>query len=137
MLSRHIKQEVCPWNNPRLVPLAAEADYWPRPPVEVEARSSSALRASLSRGPSRSRVAGDAGPGDLPGMESPSLVKLMRMTREEWDIWTRGSAIRRAGYAGFRRNLAVAMGNWLASVAEAPEEAVGVLQEALEDEDPL
>lgn len=30
------------------------------------------------------------------------------MTREEWDLWTRGSAMRRAGYAGFERNVAVA-----------------------------
>jgi hypothetical protein len=32
----------------------------------------------------------------------------------EWDLWRRGSAIRRAGYAGLRRNVAVAIGNWLA-----------------------
>ena len=33
------------------------------------------------------REAGDRpeAPGDLPGTESPSLVELMRMTREEWD----------------------------------------------------
>jgi epoxyqueuosine reductase len=59
------------------------------------------------------------------------------MSYEEWDEWTRGSAIRRAGYAGFRRNVAVALGNWLASVDEAPDEAVAVLREALEDEEPL
>jgi hypothetical protein len=38
----------------------------------------------------------------LPGTEAPSLVELMRMSYEEWDVWTRGSAIRRAGYAGRR-----------------------------------
>ncbi|MEJ2218771.1 MAG: hypothetical protein P8099_19470 [Gemmatimonadota bacterium] len=69
------------------------------------------------------------------------------MTREEWDVWTRGSAMRRAGYAGFRRNVAVALGNlsaakvvegnWLAEVEDPPEEAVDVLREALEDEEPL
>jgi epoxyqueuosine reductase len=59
------------------------------------------------------------------------------MTREEWDVWTRGSAIRRAGYAGLRRNVAVAMGNWLGSVDEAPSEAVAVLRQALEDESEL
>ena len=26
------------------------------------------------------------------------MVELMRMSREEWDVWTRGSAMRRAGY---------------------------------------
>ena len=76
-------------------------------------------------------------PEGLPGTESPSLVELMRMTREEWDAWTRGSAIRRAGYAGFKRNVAVAMGNWLASVDELPEEAVAVLEDALDDDEEL
>jgi epoxyqueuosine reductase len=61
----------------------------------------------------------------------------MRMSYEEWEAWTRGSAIRRAGYAGFRRNVAVAIGNGLASVDEPPEEAVAVLREALGDEEPL
>jgi epoxyqueuosine reductase len=59
------------------------------------------------------------------------------MTRGQWDAWTRGSAIRRAGYAGFRRNVAVAMGNWLAAVAEPPAEAVAALGDALEDEEAL
>jgi epoxyqueuosine reductase len=59
------------------------------------------------------------------------------MSYEEWDVWTRGSAIRRAGYAGFRRNVAVGLGNWLASVEEPPDEAVAVLREALEDESEL
>jgi epoxyqueuosine reductase len=82
-----------------------------------------------------------------PPTDSPSLIDLVRMTREEWDVWTRGSAIRRAGYAGFKRNVAVAMGNWraaevaagnwLASVDEPVEAAVKVLQDALEDEEPL
>jgi epoxyqueuosine reductase len=58
----------------------------------------------------------------------------MRMTREEWDVWTRGSAMRRAGYAGVKRNVAVALGNRLAEVDEVPEEAVAVLREALEEE---
>jgi HEAT repeat protein len=31
----------------------------------------------------------------------------------------------------------VAMGNWLASVDDPPEEAVAVLREALEDDEPL
>jgi epoxyqueuosine reductase len=147
-----ICQEVCPWNNPRLVPITAEADYRPRPPVEIEGRSPSALRASASplRGRSSSRVEGGVdssrtseassapqASNRLPGTESPSLVELMRMKREEWDLWTRGSAIRRAGYVGLKRNVAVALGNWLASVDEAPEAAVGALREALEDEEPL
>jgi epoxyqueuosine reductase len=71
------------------------------------------------------------------GTESPSLVDLMRMTRDEWDRWTRGSAMRRAGYAGFERNVAVATGNWLASMDEPPEAAVAVLREAVREEEPV
>lgn len=70
-------------------------------------------------------------------VEGPRLVELLRKTHEEWDAWTRGSAIRRAGYAGFRRNVAVALGNWLADAEESPEEAVAVLRDALEDESEL
>lgn len=76
-------------------------------------------------------------PAGLPSTESPSLVELLRMTREEWDRWTRGSAIRRAGYAGFKRNVAVAVGNWLASEHDAPGAAVAALRETLQDEEPL
>jgi epoxyqueuosine reductase len=70
---------------------------------------------------------------------SPKIVQITteRMTREEWDVWTRGSAIRGAGYAGFKRNVAVAMGNWLVAVDDPPEEAVAALRDALADEDPL
>lgn len=41
-------------------------------------------------------------PTGLPGTESPPLIELMRMTREESGRWTRRSAIRRAGCAGFK-----------------------------------
>jgi hypothetical protein len=51
-------------------------------------------------------------------------------------VWTRASAIRRAGYPGFKRNV-VAIGNWLASMDAPPEEAVGVLLDALKDENEL
>ncbi len=60
---------------------------------------------------------------------APSLVELMRMTYDEWDAWTRGKAIRRAGYAGLRRNVAVALGNWGAA------DGVPALVEALSDAD--
>lgn len=68
---------------------------------------------------------------------SPSRVTLMRMSREEWGRWTRGSAMRRAGHTGFKRNVAVAMGNWLTSVDDPPGEAVTVLRDALDDGEPL
>ena len=60
----------------------------------------------------------------------------MRMMWEEWDRWTRGSAIRRAGYASFKPNAAGAVGNWPAGVEEPPEQAVAVLPDALEDDAP-
>jgi epoxyqueuosine reductase len=41
----------------------------------------------------------------------PDLAKLAALTRDEWDEATRGSAVRRAGYAGLLRNVAVALGN--------------------------
>ena len=82
-----ICQEVCPFNSSKFVQLTPERDY----------------RADWRDAPDR------PGPStELPGTESPPLVELMRMTREEWDAFSRGSAIRRAGYAGFKRNVAVA-----------------------------
>ena len=123
-----ICQEVCPWNE-RFAEESAEAGY-------------------AARGPGDLPVGVEPLPGDgggvsaetsgrrhaHPGTRAPSLVALMRMTREDWDAFSRGSAIRRAGYDGFRRNVAVAMGNWLAGLDEDPPgEAVAALREALED----
>jgi HEAT repeat protein len=59
------------------------------------------------------------------------LVDLMSMTHDEWDAWSRGRAVRRAGYAGFRRNVAVALGN------QGDEAAVSSLRSGLFDPDPL
>ena len=51
--------------------------------------------------------------------------------RAPWETFSRGSAIRRAGRAGFARNVCVALGNW------GSAEAVPVLTRALEDREPL
>lgn len=120
---RHICQEVCPWNV-RFAQVAAERDYAPRPAWDA---------------------VWDANPDDpdydgrteavIPTTDGPALVDLMRMSEDEWDAYTRGSAMRRAGYAGFMRNVAVALGNWLATSDTPDGEAVGVLLGALEDED--
>jgi epoxyqueuosine reductase len=66
-------------------------------------------------------------------MEAPSLVALLEMALdpEAWEAFSRGSAIRRAGRAGFARNVCVALGNW------GSPEAVPVLKRALADPDPL
>jgi epoxyqueuosine reductase len=58
-----------------------------------------------------------ARPANLPdfaprhGLDSARLVELFRWTAEEWSARTQGSAIRRAGYEGWLRNIAVALGN--------------------------
>jgi epoxyqueuosine reductase len=127
-----ICQEVCPWNSPKLVQVSGEADYRARPGVDVRFSMGDVRNAGDGRAPVGEQVR--SGTGSLPDTEAPSLVELMRMSYEEWDVWTRGSAIRRAGYAGFRRNVAVALGNWLAGLDEPPEEAVAVLHGALEDD---
>jgi HEAT repeat protein len=125
MLSRHIKQEVCPWNSPKLVQVAAEEAYRARP-------------GSTSTSTSTSTSGGRAGPrssaaASLPGTEAPSLIELLETGLDEaaWDAFSRGSAIRRAGRAGFARNVCVGLGNW------GSAEAVPVLTSALSDPEPL
>jgi epoxyqueuosine reductase len=59
------------------------------------------------------------------------LVELMRMSPAEWDDFSRGSAIRRAGRAGFLRNVAVGLGN------SGLRDAVPALAAALSDAEPL
>ena len=112
-----ICQEVCPWNGPKFVTLTREAGFAARAPgdppfgVQVE-------------------------PGDstsYPGTASPTLVALLETALDEaaWDAFSRGSPIRRAGRAGFARNVCVALGNW------ASPDAVPVLTSALSDPEPL
>jgi len=45
------------------------------------------------------------------GLDSATLVQLFEWTEAQWAAATEGSALRRAGYEGWRRNLAVALGN--------------------------
>ena len=65
------------------------------------------------------------------GTVAPSLASLMSMDEATWDEFSRGSAMRRAGRAGFLRNVAVALGN--ARTADA----VPALASALSDDDAL
>jgi epoxyqueuosine reductase len=117
-----ICQEVCPWNGPKFVQITRVRDFDPDGREGERERLRKRLREQREA---------------LPGTSVPSLISLMRMTYEEWDEWTRGSAIRRAGYGGLKRNVAVALGNWLAAVADPPADAVAVLVEALTDPEPL
>ena len=45
------------------------------------------------------------------GLDGAALVDLLAWTETEWQERTAGSAIRRAGYEGWLRNIAVALGN--------------------------
>jgi len=82
---------------------------------------------------------GTPGSGAHPGTDGPRLTELLAvaLSEEAWESFSRGSAIRRAGRAGFARNVAVALGNWLYSVGHPPREAVAVLGRALLDPEPL
>jgi epoxyqueuosine reductase len=114
-----ICQEVCPWNSPKLVQLSGEEDY--------RARSASTSTSGGLADPRSSAAA------SLPGTEAPSLIQLLETALDEasWDAFSRGSAMRRAGRAGFARNLCVGLGNW------GSPEAVPLLTSALSDREPL
>jgi epoxyqueuosine reductase len=87
---------------------------------------------------------GDAETGTLgsaahPGTDGPPLTELlvMALSEEAWEEFSRGSAIRRAGRAGFARNVCVAMGNWLAGEGRPDPTALQLLVHALSDPEPL
>jgi epoxyqueuosine reductase len=63
--------------------------------------------------------------------ETRRLITLMSMSEEEWDVFSRGSAIRRAKRSGFLRNVAVALGNTRSG------DVVPALTDALRDLEPL
>jgi epoxyqueuosine reductase QueG len=127
-VSRHISQEVCPWNGGKFVQITREPDFNGRDRDRKRKRDRDREQRETEQRETEQR---ETEQREIPSTTLPLLVSLMRMTYEERDEWTRGSAIRRAGYAGLRRNVAVALGNW------AAEEAVPVLVEALSDPEPL
>ena len=61
--------------------------------------------------PHRAPVAVDADLAPRPELVNPALEWLAGLELAEWEGLFNGSPVRRAGFAGFRRNLAVAMGN--------------------------
>ena len=111
MLNRHIRQEVCPFVQKFSV-VAPEGDYAAR-----ESREAVWAREDVSAETSDDGTSFEDDDGFteavIPTTDRPALVDLMRMNEDEWDAYTRGSAMRRAGYAGLRRNVAIALGNWL------------------------
>jgi epoxyqueuosine reductase len=102
-------------------------------PFTLKFSAPSSEPAFASRGPAEPPAGVERLPSDgwHPGTETPSLIDLMAMDESGWEAFSRGSPLRRAGRAGFRRNVAVALGNW-----RSPE-AVPVLVEALQDAEPL
>jgi epoxyqueuosine reductase len=64
-------------------------------------------------------------------LASMDLIAMLRMSRDRFSEATRASAIRRARYAGFLRNVAVALGN------SGDRGAVSALVEALDHPEPL
>jgi epoxyqueuosine reductase len=57
------------------------------------------------------KVSGVADFAPRAGLDAPLLVDLFAWTEAQWSVRTEGSALRRAGYAGWLRNVAVALGN--------------------------
>ncbi|MFH1764477.1 MAG: tRNA epoxyqueuosine(34) reductase QueG [Gemmatimonadota bacterium] len=72
-----------------------------------------------------------------PGMDGQTLVELMGLSDGEFFTLFSGSPVKRAKRRGLLRNVAVALGNWLGSVDEAPKEAVAALVSALSDPEAL
>jgi epoxyqueuosine reductase len=68
-------------------------------------------------------------PGFSPrhGLDSADLVRLFGWDEDEWADKTRGSAISRAGYEGWLRNIAVALGN-----ADADDRIVTALRSRMD-----
>jgi len=120
-LSAQTAQEVCPFNR-KFADEADEPGYAARGPGELPSG------VEALPGERTVEAGGNVSAETHPETSAPSLIELMRMTRAEWDAFSRGSAIRRAGYEGFKRNVAVAMGNWPTGLeGQPPEEAVAVL----------
>src|SRR3569833_3167901 len=57
------------------------------------------------------------------GLDAPRLAELFRWTAAEFDARMRGSAIYRIGYERWSRNIAVALGNALASESDSESDS--------------
>ena len=138
-----ICQEVCPFNVKFSEP-AAEPGYAARGPGErpvgVETAAEVALDPVSAETQGRKDVrTGTPGSPAHPGTDGPPLTELLAMalSEEAWESFSRGSTIRRAGRAGFARNVCVAMGNWLAGDQRPDPVGVELLVRALSDSEPL
>ncbi|TVP57706.1 MAG: hypothetical protein EA351_05290 [Gemmatimonadales bacterium] len=132
---------MCPFSL-KFAEAASEPGYAARGPGERPVGVEALPGDPTSTDSAESRGRSDAKAGQVPvhpGTDGPPLVDLLRtaLSEEAWEAFSRGSAIRRAGRAGFARNVCVAIGNWLAGQDEPPVEAVSMLVEALSASEPL
>ena len=63
-----------------------------------------------------------------PGLDAETLVRLFGWSQEEFLERTAGSAIRRSGYEGWLRNIAVALGNVRLDEAADPQGVIDALE---------
>ena len=66
------------------------------------------------------------------GLDATALIKLFAWSRDEWDTRLVGSAIRRPGYSGWLRNIAVALGN-----APSSRAVIAALESRRDDSDAI
>ncbi|MEQ8270355.1 tRNA epoxyqueuosine(34) reductase QueG [Algiphilus sp.] len=66
------------------------------------------------------------------GLDQATLLALFAWSAEQWETRTQGMALRRAGYTGWLRNIAVALGN-----APTSEAVVAALRSRVESADPV
>jgi len=79
----------------------------------------------------RAPVTADPELASRPGLVNPALEWLASMDEAEFGRWFNGSPVRRAKWTGFRRNLAIAMGN------SGQPRFLAILRQWSEDTDPV
>lgn len=119
-----ICQEACPWNHRMPARGTPEPRYAARGPGALPPGVEPLAGEDVETG-----QGGVGRPAGHPGTRAPSLIALLETSLdvEAWDTFSRASPIRRAGRAGFARNVCVALGNW------GSPDAVPVLSRALTD----
>ena len=79
----------------------------------------------------RAPIAADPELAPRQALVNPALHWLAAMDEPTWECWFNGSPVRRAKFSGFRRNLAIAMGN------SGEHRFLPILEEWVRDPDPV